>query len=207
VGILRITIDDKTRISAVSARIHVTVHGQSSFASAASTRKAREVRELVAALAEHGISEDAIEVRGVRIENGQGRLGAKSQQAVFSLLISVSPEELPAALGVLAERGNTNRLEWVYDEFEDTIEATAEAMHKARRKAEVVAAAAGQQITGVVQVTDTWSRPVTTVNMGDAAYTPRGGAASAAPALDLGLDLTASAELSIHLSADFEIGQ
>jgi hypothetical protein len=207
VGMLRITVDDTIRISATSARVHVSIKGQSSFSGALGARKASEVRELVTALTKHEISEDAVEVRGVRIENNQGRLGTKSQQVTISLTISATPEQLPAVLGVLADRSgaSTNRLEWVYDEFEATIEATAEAMRKARRKAEVVAAAAGQRITGISQVTDTWSRPVTNLNMGGAT---RGSVSSGpAPELDLGVELNATAELSIHLSADFEMGE
>jgi hypothetical protein len=160
------------------------------------------VRELVAALAARGITEDAVEVAGVRLATRDGRI-LHSQSVDFQLVISATSEQLPDLLGVLADRPGlqVEQVEWVYDEFEASITAAAEAMTKARRKADAIAAAAGLEVAGIADVSDSWSMPQPPVELADASmmYAAR----AAAPPLDLGVELNSTTELSTHLSVDF----
>jgi len=203
-GLLRVSVDQLVRISASSARVHASVHGSSLVSTGTAGRKAAEVRDLVAALAARGISEDAVEVAGVRLATREGRI-LHSQSVEIQLVISAASEQLPDVLGVLADRPGVEveHLEWVYDEFEASITAAAEAMTKARRKADAIAAAAGLQITGIADVSDSWSMPQPRPEMADARMM-YAGRAEAAP-LDLGVDLNSSTELSTHLSVDFQL--
>lgn len=204
-GILRITVDHTVRISAGSARVHTVVRGNSTLAGGLAGRKAALVRDIVADLARHGLAEDAIEVTGMRLATSDGKL-LRSQSVEISLLVSARAEQLPDVLGTLSERPGVavEHLEWVYDEFEASIPATATAMTMARRKADAVAAAAGKEVTGIAQVSDSWSMPSPRMEFarGDVMYAaaPAGGAA-----LDLGLDLNATTDLNVHLSVDFEL--
>ncbi len=205
-GILRITVEDNTRIEATSARLHLTIAGSSSFVGGTALRKAAEVRELVGLLAEHGVGEDAFEVVGLNAENGSGIL-VKAQRVAISLTLTVLPEQLGAVLGTLTARPGVriDELEWRYDEFEASITAATAAMAKARRKGEALAAAAGQRIVGIAEISDSWNRHAPRMVYA-AAATRSQSMAKAAPELDLGLDLTSTTELSVHLSVDFQIG-
>ena len=203
-GLLRVSVDHVVRISATSARVHARVRGSSLVASGVAGRKAAEVRDVVAALAVRGISEDAVEVAGVRLTTSEGRI-LHSQSVDIQLVVAATPDQLPDVLGVLADRPGVavENLEWVYDEFEASITAAAEAMKKARRKAEAIAAAAGLEVTGITTASDSWSMPQAQVQFAGEGmmYAARD---SAAP-LDLGVEINATTELSTHLSVDFEL--
>ena len=203
-GLLRVSVDHVVRISATSARVHARVRGSSLVASGVAGRKAAEVRDVVAALAVRGISEDAVEVAGVRLTTSEGRI-LHSQSVDIQLVVTADSDQLPDVLGVLADRPGVavENLEWVYDEFEASITAAAEAMKKARRKAEAIAAAAGLEVTGITTASDSWSMPQAQVQFAGEGmmYAAR---ASAAP-LDLGVEINATTELSTHLSVDFEL--
>ncbi|MEA5118015.1 MAG: SIMPL domain-containing protein, partial [Propionicimonas sp.] len=159
-GTLRISIDDSVRVTADSARLHVRVKGTSAVFGNAATKQAREVRDLVEALAGTGLSEDAIEVTGVSLTSRSGALG-KNQSAEYLLAITTAPEQLGSVIGVLADRPSLvlSELEWVYSSFEASIPATAQAMAKARRKADAVAAAAGLRVIGIAAISDSWNLP------------------------------------------------
>ncbi len=203
-GLLRVSVDHVVRISATSARVHARVHGSSLLAAGVAGRKAAEVRDVVAALATRGIGEDAVEVASVRLATTDGRI-LHSQSVDIELVVSADPDQLPDVLGVLADRPGVGveNLEWVYDEFEASITAAAVAMRKARRKADAIAAAAGLEVTGIANASDSWSMPQPQLELADSSmlYAAR---ASSAP-LDLGVEINTSTELSTHLSVDFEL--
>jgi uncharacterized protein YggE len=203
-GLLRVSVDHLVRISATSARVLARVRGSSLVATGVAGRKAAEVRDVVSALAARGISEEAVEVAGVRLTTSEGRI-LHSQSVDIQLVVTANPDQLPDVLGVLADRPGVavENLEWVYDEFEASITAAAEAMKKARRKAEAIAAAAGLEVTGITTASDSWSMPQAQVQFAGEGmmYAAR---ASAAP-LDLGVEINATTELSTHLSVDFEL--
>ncbi|MCE1174660.1 MAG: SIMPL domain-containing protein [Propionibacteriales bacterium] len=204
-GILRVSVEDQIRIEAVGATVHVTIAGSSALNAGVTLRKTTEVRELVAALATKGVEEDAIAVSGLRSETSSGLL-TKAQKVSICLQITAELDQLPAVLGLLTTHPGVrvDQLQWRYDEFEASIAAATAAMAKARRKADALAAAAGQQITGVAEISDSWSR-----------FTPYGGvggvrtlgaSAKSEAEFDLGFDLTGSTELNVHLSVDYQIG-
>ena len=203
-GILRITIDETTRVAAAKARIHTVVSGSSVVLGNAAVKRSAEVRGLVQALAAVGVAEDAIEIDGMRMQTRSGRLG-RSQSVEILMTISALPDQLPALLGILADQPNLalDHLEWVVDGFEASIGAAAEAMTKARRKADAVARAAGREIVGVVMASDSWNIPSARVELAaqDVGYAAK---AMAAP-LDLGVDIASSEQLFIHLTVDFEM--
>lgn len=204
-GLLRITVDHAVRITATSARVHARVRGTSTLAGGLAARKAAEVREIVADLAARGVGEDDVEVTGVRLATGEGRL-LKNQTVEISLAVAAPADRLPDVLGALSERPGVavEHLEWVFEEFEASIPATAEAMAKARRKADAVAAAAGLAVRGLANASDSWSMPSPRppMAMDEMAF---GMARAAATPLDLGLELNATTELMVHLTVDFEL--
>lgn len=203
-GILRITVDDSAQVAATRARLHVTIKGASAVLGNAAVKRASEVRELVAALAGTGVEEEQVEVAGVRLASAANLLG-RNQKVEIALVVSSDPGALPGVLGVLADRPNLtlDELEWVYDTFEASIPLAAQAMVKARRKADAIAAAAGVEVTGIENASDSWSMPSPRQAM---AYDSRlMASAKAAPELDLGLEFSSTTEITVHLSVDYQI--
>lgn len=203
-GDLRITVDHDVRIDAVGARVHVTVRAQSSLAATAAAKKVAEVRALVESLAGVGIPDSAIDVTGIQIVTGQGKILA-SQEVRITLEIAATSEQLPAVLGLLSAGHGVavDQVEWTYDQFETSISATADAMRMARRKADAIAEAAGLRVVGIASASDTWSMPSPRAEMASFAADARmrvGGAP-----LDMGLTMSSSAKLSVRLTVDFEV--
>ena len=203
-GLLRITVDDSVRVDARSARVHVSLKGSSTVFGNAATKQAAEVRSLVAALAGAGVGPDAVEVTGVRLESRGGVLGRS--QAEYLLAIAATPEELPGVLGVLADQPNLvlSELEWVFDSFEASIDATAAALAKARRKADAVAAAADLQISGIATISDSWNMPTPRIALGAEDMMATRALKASGP-VDLGVELNATQELFVHLTVDYEL--
>jgi uncharacterized protein YggE len=203
VGVLRITVDHGVRIDAVAARVHVTLRAQSSLAATAAAKKVAEVRSLVEALATAGVGEDAIDVTGLDIVTGSGKI-LTSQEVTITLEIAATPEQLPSVLGILAARQglSVDEVEWLYDEFEASIPAAAEAMRMARRKGDAVAEAAGVAITGIANASDTWSVPGPRAELAMMGAPRMRGAA--AP-MDMGMTISSSTEFSVHLTVDFDV--
>ncbi|MGV8909735.1 MAG: SIMPL domain-containing protein [Propionicimonas sp.] len=204
-GLLRVNVDHLVRIPASSARVHARVHGSSMVATGTAGRKAAEVREVISALTARGIAEEAVEVASIRLATRDGRI-LRSQSVDIELVVSASPEQLPDLLGVLADRPGVavEHVEWVYDEFEASITAAAQAMTKARRKADAIAAAAGLEVTGIANASDSWSMPQPRTELADSAMLYEARSASAQP-IDLGVEINSTTELSTHLSVDFEL--
>ncbi len=204
-GLLRVSVDHLVRITASSARVHARVHGSSMVTTGTAGRKAAEVRELIAALAARGVAEDSVEVAGIRLNTSEGRI-LHSQSVDIQLVVNAAADQLPDVLGVLADRPGVavEQLEWVYDEFDASIGAAAEAMTRARRKADAIASAAGLEVTGIANASDSWSMPEPRVEFADSSmvYASR---AVGGPPLDLGLELNSTTELSTHLSVDFTL--
>lgn len=205
-GILRINVDDSVRVAAHQARLHASVKGTAAVFGNAAAKRAAEVRDLVAALAAVGLTDEAIEVTGVKLDSRSGALG-RSQSVEYLLAVTATPDELPSVLGVLAERPNlkVTELEWIYDSFEASIEATSAAMAKARRKAAAIAAAAGVEIAGIAQISDSWNLPSPRIAFGAADSGVMEARAMAAPPIDLGVEISATQELFVHLTVDFEL--
>lgn len=203
VGVLRITVDFGVRIDAVAARVHVTLRAQSSLAATAATKKVAEVRSLVEALAAAGVGEDAIDVTGLHVVTGSGKI-LTSQEVTITLEIAATPDQLPAVLGLLAAQQGlaVDEVEWVYDEFEASIPATAEAMRRARRKADAVAQAAGVVVTGIANASDSWSLPGP--RMEPVAFAAGAMKRGAAP-MDMGMTISSSTKLSVHVTVDFDV--
>ncbi len=201
---MRITVERAVRIDATGARVHVTLRAQSSLAATAATKKVAEVRALVESLAAVGIPDGSIDVTGMQIATGQGKILA-SQEVRITLEIATTSEQLPEVLGILAARHglSVDQVEWTYDEFEASISASADAMRMARRKADAVAEAAGVRVVGITSASDTWSMPSPRVEMASFASDTRM-RVGAAP-LDMGMTMSSTTKLSVRLTVDFEV--
>lgn len=205
-GDLRVTVEHDVRIDASGARVHVTVRAQSSLAATAAAKKVAEVRALVESLSTVGVPDSSIDVTGMQIVTGTGKILA-SQEVRITLEIAVENEQLPAVLGLLAANKGlaVDQIEWMYDQFEASISATADAMRMARRKADAVADAAGLRVVGIASASDTWSMPSPRVEMASFAADARMRVGSAP--LDMGMTMSSSTKLSVRLTVDFQVAE
>lgn len=205
-GLLQVTVEDQTELTAHAAKLHLQVEGETLVFGHAATEKAREVRELTAQLIALGIAPDDLTVPSVRLSSASGLLG-KNQKAEFTVLIRVRPEQLPAVLGVVAAQKNARlgQLEWQFDDFEASVTLAAQAMQKARRKAEALAEAAGVRVTGLHRASDSWDLPALPVTFAAADLSDPALLRARAAPLNIGVEYRAVQTLRTHLTAEFTV--
>jgi len=207
-GVLRIQLKDHLDVTATRARLHLEVAGETLVMGNAATERVKEVREVTQQLQATGVPAADIQVRGVEISSRTGLL-TKSQKARFLLVVDTEATLLPQVLGLLADQKQTDlqRLEWIFDDFEASLLLGAQAMRKARRRAEVLAEAAGHRVVGVLNASDTWEMPVKTIHWQPdwtAQEVPRA-TRPRASVLDAGVNYSSTQVLSVQLTVDFQL--
>ena len=148
---IKVSAFHREEIFASHANLYVTVKGTSLVGGNEAMKKAREVSELVEALTRFGLSPDAIQLQGVRLETSSGKL-LRSSSAIYHLKVkSEKLDDLPRLLDILAEQKNASleRVEWRYPEEEARERALESAIAKGKARAERVAAALGVKLLGV----------------------------------------------------------
>jgi uncharacterized protein YggE len=148
---IKVSAFHKEEIFASHANLYVTVKGSSIVSGNEAMKKAKEVNQLVEALTRFGLSTDAVQLQGVRIETASGAL-LKSSSAVYSLKIKAEKlEQLAGLLDIIAEQKNAsmNRIEWKYPEEAARERGLESAIAKGKAKAEKVAASLGVKLLGV----------------------------------------------------------
>lgn len=148
---IKVSAFHREEIFASHANLYVTVKGSSVVSGNEAMKKAKEVSGLVEALTRSGLSPDAIQLQGVRIETSTGTL-LKSSSALYHLKIkSEKLEQLPGLLDIIAEQRNAalDRIEWRYPEESARESGLEAAIAKGKAKAEKVAEAMGVKLLGV----------------------------------------------------------
>jgi uncharacterized protein YggE len=202
---IRVVAKETDDVEASKADLFVTVEGASLVTGRAALAKAREVAQLVAALAEAGIAESAISVDRVEARTSSGLL-TKSSSAVYTLKIQCDQlASLGDVLGAITSQKNTNLYQtvWRYDESpEAEAKRLAVAAKRARIKAQGLADALGLRITGVHRLFEGASAPVEARSelMG---LVPQAARARTMTAEDLGLAVTHRKHIETTLTIDF----
>ena len=148
---IKVSAFHKEEIFASHANLYVTVKGSSVVSGDEAMKKAKEVNQLVEALTSFGLSRDAVQLQGVRIETASGAL-LKSSSAVYSLKIKAEKlDQIAGLLDIIAEQKNAsmNRIEWRYPADQARDRGLEAAIEKGKAKAEKVAAALGVKLLGV----------------------------------------------------------
>src|SRR5690554_7673871 len=117
---IKVSATHQEEIFASHANLYVIVKGSSLVSGNEAMKKAREVNALVEALTRFGLSPQAIQLQGVRLETASGAL-LKSSSAVYSLRVKAENlDQLPGLLDIIAEQKNATlqRIEWRYPEDE-----------------------------------------------------------------------------------------
>jgi uncharacterized protein YggE len=143
----------KEEIFASHANLYVTIRGSSVISGNEAMKKAAEVSQLVEALIGFGLSPDAIQLQGVRLETASGAL-LKSSSAIYRLKIKCEKlDRLADIMDIIAEQKNATleRIEWRYPEEEALQRGLEAAIEKGKAKAEKVAEALGVKLLGVYE--------------------------------------------------------
>ena len=148
---IKISASHREEIFASHANLYVTVKGSSIISGNEAMKKAREVSQLVEALTRYGLSPDAIQLQGVRLESTSGTV-LKSSSAIYRLKIKTERvDQLAELLDLVAEQKNATleRIEWKYPEEEARERGLEAALAKGKEKAAKVAASLGVRLLGV----------------------------------------------------------
>ena len=148
---IKVSAFHREEIFASHANLHVTVKGSSLVSGNEAMKKAKEVNQLVEALTRFGLSPDAVQLQGVRIETASGVL-LKSSSAIYRLKIRCEKlDQLADLLDVIASQKNATleRIEWKYPEESAQERGLESAIAIGKAKAEKIAAAMGVKLLGV----------------------------------------------------------
>lgn len=148
---IKISSSHKEEIFADRVDLFVTVKGLSLVSGDQAMKKAKEVSQLVDALTGFGLSPEAIQLMGVRIESSSGAL-LKSSSAAYHLKVKCEKlDQLAELLDVIASQKNAalERIEWKYPEDAAREIGLETALTKAKARAEKVAASLGVKLLGV----------------------------------------------------------
>lgn len=148
---IKVSASHREEIFASHANLYVTIKGSSVFSGNEAMKKAREVSQFVEALTRYGLSSDAVQLQGVRIETSSGPV-LKSSSAVYRLKIKTEKvDQLAELLDLIAEQRNAalERIEWKYPEEEARERGLEAALALGKEKAARVAASLGVRLLGV----------------------------------------------------------
>ncbi len=148
---IKISASHREEIFASHANLFVTIKGSSVFSGNEAMKKAREVSQFVEALTRYGLSPDAIQLQGVRIETANGPV-LKSSSAVYRLKIKTEKvDQLAELLDLIAGQRNATleRIEWKYPEDEARQRGLEAALARGKEKATRVASLLGVRLLGV----------------------------------------------------------
>lgn len=198
-GTLEVSESAGGDLAAESATMHLVVTGKKLFGATAALARSEEVRALVEALADAGVSSEDIKLGQIHAKNdGKGLLSGSSVE--YRLRAKVKDlDQLPAALGAAVEASSCRleSIDWHYEAAPLRRELTRRALVAARERAEMMAAALDQRIESIKRIGEGPS----------ASHAPRhramvmSASRGAAPELDLGTELVNSRweEVSVHV--------
>ncbi|MCL1837977.1 MAG: SIMPL domain-containing protein [Propionibacteriaceae bacterium] len=204
-GNLNVEAQHDVPVTATKACILLSIPASESVFGNAAVKKAAEVRTLTTELLAAGIGDEDIDVIGIRLLTESGKL-TRNQRAEFQVRIRASAAQLGNAINIIADQPNVmlRSFIWNFDSHEAAIDAARVAFAKARQKAEAIAAAAGQRITGIANINDS-SMLMFADEGGHVFDSPGLFGMRAAKAPDLGVDFASTRTLTVRLNVEFTI--
>lgn len=198
---IMVSASHKEEIHAIYADIHVTVKGSSLVSGNEAMKKAKEVNQLIEALRQVGVKEEAVNLQGVHLDSSSGAL-LKSSSAIYNLKIRCEDLNLIAGmLDAISSQKNTSlgSLEWKYNDEEVQEQLLLKAIDKAKSKAEKVSKSLGVKLLGVYDlrenIFDNEHQGVAKREMG----VLRAQSAPASPSLELDIQHTKTTTVNVDI--------
>jgi len=148
---IKVSASHKEEIFATHADLHVTVKGSSLVSGNEAMKKAKEVNQLLEALKQVQVKEEAVTLQGVNVSTSTGAV-LKSSTASYRLKIHVEDlAKFAEILDVIASQKNASltRTEWKYDEDAACETLLLATLEKAKGKAAKIAQTMGVKLLGV----------------------------------------------------------
>ncbi len=194
-------------IYASGAKLTVKIAGQSFFTGNEAFKKATEVKSLVSALQELGLSEDDIHLLNVSTEVESGIL-TKTSTATYHLLVNCqSITMLGRVLAAISSQKNSklSAIAWQYPGLEKTKRDLIQtAVRAAKETAHAVADSLEVTLLGIHKLSYDLSGLDTALRVPDASSYPMRARKAKTAALD-SLELSHTTTLSITVSAEFMV--
>lgn len=204
---ITITSSHEELVAAHAADVLVSVSGSSLFTGRSALTKAKEVRQIVANLAECGIEPDAIGLESVLANVTSGIL-SKSSSATYRIRVRCDDlERLPDVLGAITSPKNAT-LEKVIWHYPQDIDQEARWLRRciedANRKAKVAADALGCRVVSVHRLSEsrlgeTAPKPHEIRQMSAVTVRKRSGP------IALGMDLTQQKRLGLAVTVTYRV--
>jgi uncharacterized protein YggE len=156
---ISVTVSRSEELEAEKADIHVTIRGASLVTGSAAIKHAREVALMATALAEIGVNEQQIRLKGIHAESSGGLLG-RSTSASYH--VRVRCEDLGKLADVLAvitaqRHATLDYLSWHYPEEKIKPEWLRTCLAEAVKKGNAVASGLGVKLLGVHDFQERWT--------------------------------------------------
>lgn len=148
---IKVSASHKEEIFATHADLHVTVKGSSLVSCNEAMKKAKEVNQLLEALKQAGVKEEAVTLQSVNVSTSSGAV-LKSSTASYRLKIRCEDlSKFAEILDVISSQKNAalTQAEWKYDEDAAREALLLTTLEKAKSKAAKVAQAMGVKLLGV----------------------------------------------------------
>lgn len=205
---IKVSANHKEEISANRADLFVTVKGSSLVSGDAAMKKAKEVNQLVEALKQAEVKEEAIHLQGVHIETSSGAL-LKSSSATYRLKIQCEKlDSLAELLDIISEQKNATleRIAWKYNEDEARERGLLAALEKAKSKADKVAKTMGVKILGVYDlIENSFDEDILDRQLGSMQAMPMRSAGKLAPEPSLGMDIQHSKTVNVNVEIWYRV--
>ena len=210
---ISVTVAHREEVEAEKVDIHVTIKGSSLVTGTAALKKAKEVSQLVSALAEVGLKEQDVALKSIHAESSSGILG-KSTSATYQLRVRCDDLEILAdILGVITSQKNAKLdfLAWRYpDDKKLKAEWLQSCLAEAKAKAKAIASSLDVKLLGVHALSEKWldseqgDRPfLNEVRAGGVMLK----AMARAERIDLGLPLSHSKWIELQLETQFRVSE
>lgn len=148
---IKVSASHKEEIFATHADLHVVVKGSSLVSGNEAMKKAKEVNQLLEALKQAGVKEEAVTLQGVNVITSTGAV-LKSSTASYRLKIRCEDlSKFAEILDVIASQKNASLTwtEWKYDEDLTREALLLMTLEKAKSKAAKIAQTMGVKLLGV----------------------------------------------------------
>lgn len=210
---ISVAVNRRDEVEADRVDVQVTIKGSSLVTGTAALKKAKEVAQLVSALAEVGIKEQQIALKSIHAESSSGILG-KATSATYQLEVRCNDLEILAeVLGVVTSQKNAKLdfLSWRYpDDKKLKNEWLLSCLAEAKEKANAIALSLGVKPVGVHSLLEKWLDS----EQGDRRFPEEmrvGGfvkmARMRAEPIDLGFPLSHSKWLELQLEVQFRVSE
>lgn len=153
---IKVSASHKEEIFATHADLHVIVKGTSLVSGNEAMKKAKEVNQLLEALKQIGVKEEAVTLQGVNVSTSTGAV-LKSSTASYRLKIRCEDlAKFAEILDVIASQKNASltRTEWKYDEDAVREALLLATLEKAKGKALKIAQTMGVKLLGVYDLNE-----------------------------------------------------